>query len=553
MKYLKTIFATLLLLGAVSFSYAQKINDIDIRVKLNADGSGDLTEVWDVIVESGTEWYVPVGNLKNMSITDFRVFENGREFVSEGRRWDVDRSAEAKNGRCGIVEKRDGLELCWGQGGRGPHVWTVQYRIEGLVQAYDDYDGFNFMFVNPGMGNGPEHVRLVLENAAGDSLWTRENVKVWGFGHNGEINVTGGAVVQETAGKMSRDARVITMVRFDKGLFSPAVVNSGSFSKLQDRAMEGSDYEDDDDGLGFAIFGIAFLSILFGIIIYVLVCKITGHVYNKDIYGKSKITGWYRDIPLEGNIPAVNYIYKHGSLLEVPDDTSIIGVYFLKWIMDGSVKVIPDAKSRKKLNLDFSGAAPEFLDDAEKELYDMAVEAAGENRILENSELSRWGRKNDRRFVKIPEKISNAGFSWLAGKGYMKGLKKCTDTGKAEACHVVEFRNFLKDFTLSGERGAAEAGLWKEYLVFAQLFGIADKVAKQFKDMYPAEFGQIARECGLDDVIFYHVILNNHRITRDAYTAALTKNAERSGGGGGFTSFGGGGGFSGGGFGGGSR
>ena len=131
--------------------YAQTIRDLDIRAVLRPDGSARITQVWDVNVVRGTEWYIPIDNLGKMSVTDLSVSENGQPFVSEGNRWDVDRSLEEKTGRCGIVEKRNGVELCWGQGSYGPHVWTAEFTVHGLVQAFNDADGFNFMFVNPGL------------------------------------------------------------------------------------------------------------------------------------------------------------------------------------------------------------------------------------------------------------------------------------------------------------------------------------------------------------------------------------------------------------------
>ena len=65
---------------------------------------------------------------------------------------------------------------------------------------------------------------------------------------------------------------------------------------------------------------------------------------------------------------------------------------------------------------------------------------------------------------------------------------KYTDEGKAQARNVVGFKNFLNDFTLSSQRETFEAQLWKEYLVYAALFGIADKVASQLKDIDPSFF-----------------------------------------------------------------
>ena len=113
------------LLAALAFPLvlpAQQIRDVDVTVDLFSDGSARITQVWDATVVQGTEWYIPIENLGRMTVTDLTVSENGQEFISEGRHWNVDRSLSQKAGRCGIVEKRDGVELCWGQGSYGDHV-----------------------------------------------------------------------------------------------------------------------------------------------------------------------------------------------------------------------------------------------------------------------------------------------------------------------------------------------------------------------------------------------------------------------------------------------
>lgn len=134
---IRTILATLLL-AALPFSVldAQEIRSVNTEVVLNVDGSADITQIWDATVVSGTEWYIPVTNLGKMKVSDLHVFENGQEYVNEGRRWDVDRSIERKAGKCGIVEKGgNDVEICWGQGSYGDHIWTCKYHLSGLVQA----------------------------------------------------------------------------------------------------------------------------------------------------------------------------------------------------------------------------------------------------------------------------------------------------------------------------------------------------------------------------------------------------------------------------------
>ena len=99
---------------------------------------------------------------------------------------------------------------------------------------------------------------------------------------------------------------------------------------------------------------------------------------------------------------------------------------------------------------------------------------------------------------------------------------------------------------------SGEVKLWKDYLVYAQLFGIADKVAKQFQKLYPAEFDKMARESGLDSSTLLYTMNWANTMSTRAFNNAVAKTGSSKGFGGG-TSFGGGGGFSGGGFGGGAR
>jgi hypothetical protein len=94
-----------LLIAASLQVMAQSVENLSIRAVLHKDGSASITQKWAAEVVSGTEYYIPISNLKDMSVSDLRVSEGGVEFVSEGTGWDVHRSIREKAGRCGIVDK----------------------------------------------------------------------------------------------------------------------------------------------------------------------------------------------------------------------------------------------------------------------------------------------------------------------------------------------------------------------------------------------------------------------------------------------------------------
>lgn len=79
-----------------------------------------------------------------------------------------------------------------------------------------------------------------------------------------------------------------------------------------------------------------------------------------------------------------------------------------------------------------------------------------------------------------------------------------------------------------------EVHLWQDYLIFAQMFGIAKKVAKQFKDFYP----EIANIADFDYATFVFINLfsyNSYSSASSARNAAISYSA-----GGGFSAGGGG-------------
>ena len=325
--------------------HGQALRDMDIRAELHPDGSARITQVWDATVMDGTEMYIPISNLGKMTVRDFSVSENGLAYANEGRRWDVDRTLAEKAGRCGIIDKHDGVELCWGKTSYGHHVWKVEYTVTGLVQSLNDADGFNFMFVNPGFDAPAQHVKVTIANATGGPKWTYDNTRVWGFGSYGDINVTDdGSIVYESSEPFSYESKFIALVRFEKGLFSPAVSRDITFDELKEKALKGSSYGEKDwmSKLFLGLFALIFGGCLFSII-RACVLSAMGYKYKKSMYGKTKITEWWRDVPMEGNLFASSYVLDNGWRFPSGQSSSqgLIGAFFLRWILDG--KVTPSA------------------------------------------------------------------------------------------------------------------------------------------------------------------------------------------------------------------
>ena len=552
MRPLTALLCAFLLSLGTCLSAQSVVDSLRVDVLLREDGSASVTECWDIDVRGDiTEWYLVEGNLGRMEILDLKVSdETGTEYVSEGLSWDVDRSRREKAGRCGMVPKKDGCEICWGVGSNGMHRYRVSYILTGLVKAYPDADGFNHMFVSRGHSSPPRNVSLTIRKA--DRRFTTGDTSVWGFGFHGEIHVQDGAVRAWSTEPFSSRSGLIALVRFDKGLFSPALAENGSFDDVRETAMEGSDYgEEEDDYWVLILFGLFFFLIFLVTIVLAVRNLIRTNRKKKALLGgvSSKKVEWFRDVPAGGNLKKASGIF-NAFETSVLAKERLIGAYLTRLFYKGAFTIVPqdNGKPAFRIDKDYQGAEDSSSDDIDLEnrIFAFLKEAAGDDAILQQKELRRWASSHSKDLYDWQTSVPDSLSVW--------------NMDATEVRQVFGLRNFLRDFTLISDRGVVEVKLWSYYLVFATLFGIADQVYKDFRKVCPEYFElarkQFSQEADFSPVIIWSTINDSSRwMSRSAmeYASGGSGDQQRWSGGGGMTSFGGGGGFSGGGFGGGGR
>ena len=557
MKFWLTFLAALVSTTAV-FARETRVRSIDIAVRLYADGSALFDEKWDVDTgDDFTELYLPKENLGDIGVASFKVFCDGVQLADDGA-WDTDRSRARKAGRYGIVRKSGGVELCWGVGDTGHHLYNPVYVLTNTVKGLDDYDMFHMQVLADQITGSP-HVRVTfeLDKELGAQLDT-STVRAWGFGYHGPVYFEDGKLVYESD-DFDRRSSVIALIRFNKGIFSPTSVPGGSFQTRLDRALEGAafaddeEYEDEDEESSFlellAQLVMLFLALLGG-------SKYgydqTGHVsarQKKKLLGMSpKDVSWWRDIPMDGDLIAADYALTR--LGEDRKNNALASAEILRMIYNGYLDVQKDDKGKIEITFapDKHGEAP--IDPIASDLWSMMLEASGEDRILQDKEFSTWSGKNKKRLYSWTGKMALMGKEKFRNRGWMNANNtKFTPAGQVEAQHLLGFKKYLDDFTLSRQRETIEAHLWQEYLVYGALLGVADKVAKQLKDIDPALFEQtVGYDYGTFTRVLYSTNTLSHAITsaNKAYITSTYSGGSRGGFGGG-SSFGGGGGFSGGG------
>ena len=559
-RLVSSLIAALAFANAV-FAVDWDIHDINVNVRLYRDGSAIVNEVWNLTAEEGTEVYIPRTNLGDIEISGFSVSDETGTMYTFEQQWDTDRSLARKAGRCGFNRISGGVELCWGLGSYGTHEYNIRYKMSNAVKSLNDYDMLHLQLVNDELAAPPAHVKVTIEaqNAQIDTSW----VRAWGFGFIGDTSFEDGKVVFESTERFRYESSVIALLRFDKGVFESESVRNKDFQTVLDRAFEGSDFVDRSQKTWKEKLRDLFMSFLSVIFVFFLIFmpfvrmlngdKLSRRQKRKILGGPADKVAWYRDLPFRGDIYKTDYIL---DLLETKRlSNGLVSAMILRMIEKGYLLVGKDDKG--KVEISFNEALDtKLLDTNELGLYDMMRQASGSDLVLQDKEFSRWSqRSKSQDTIRLwVNGISLDAKRALRADNVVSG-KKFSESGKVEAQHVMGFKNFLNEFTLSSQRESVEVGLWKDYLVYAALYGIADKVAKELKDIDPKVFEQVM---AYDYTMFNDVVRMTNSLSRSLTNARYAPQAYSGprggfGGFGGGTSFGGGGGFSGGGHGGGVR
>ena len=103
-------------------------------------------------------------------------------------------------------------------------------------------------------------------------------------------------------------------------------------------------------------------------------------------------------------------------------------------------------------------------------------------------------------------------------------------------------KKFMEDFSRLDKREVPELIVWEKYLVYATAFGIADKVIKQLKMVYP-NFEEMTT--GIGTYAYMNIMMNTN--FSSSFSSAISSSissatySSGSGSGGGFSGGGGGG------------
>lgn len=546
----KKIFLFFIMMFIMPISaLADTIYSVNMDINILEDGTANVKEIWDVKADSGSEWYKTMYELNNSELTNYKVTMDGKELSYKD--WNVNETLSEKSGYYGINYASNGIELCFGKNDYKRHTFVISYTLSNYVFNTSDSQVLAWVIYPKADVN--------YFSAEISSYYSfPHTLEVWGYGYKGYAYVENGVIKVSTESGLYNDY-VSVLVKFPLSTFNTTNIDSryqtfdDVYKVAEDGTFEydyGTDSSDSIFDIIFIILNFAISFILpFGIVIFgIYQAKKVGYGYINNKTISKKNTPMFREIPCNKDIYYANALIKLNNFGY--KESNILGAIILKWVKEKKItfKNKTEGIFNKETSLIDLTGNPIFDNDLEKQLFDIMYTASKDG-ILETKELEKWCKKNYSKFFNLFKKIENRKIDELEEQGHIYKRKNKQECKKKNVMDDIIYEDskklyglklYLEEFSKMDTKEVLEVHIWDEYLMFAYLFGIADKVAKQLKNMYPEIIEQM--DFDYDTIIFI-----NYMSTRSVSVASSARSAAQSysSGGGGFSS-GGGGGFSGG-------
>ena len=449
MKKLKYILLTFIFFFLILNVKAETFDKNTMDIYIDNSGNAHVTEVWTGYFDSNTELYKAYNNLGKSKIKNLKVSMNGKEFKNIW--WNTNKTFEEKKYKSGINKTDTGVELCFGISEYGNNTYTFTYDITNFVVNTTDYQMIYWDLLHQSFNS----YKITIY-----SDFKYKDILLRGYGnYGGLINLKDGKIILSNSKGLKVNEYMVLLARFNKNTFKTKVSLDNDFNTYYNMAEDGAiKYEVKENKIVEKIkkitsdttFIVVNIYLFFIVIITVLVVLIikekkNNSYYNKelDVVNESKFK-YYRDIPCNNDLYRIYYIsYRYLRT----SGNNLLGAIMLKWILYNNITITKES---------------------------IIFNYRNSNYIL----TSIYNKEKD-------------SISYYVKKAYpnINSLEQLNlMTNNYLACDIDKLRglyNYLNDFSRMYEKMPIEVHLWKEYLIIAQVFGLADKVRKEFKFLYP--------------------------------------------------------------------
>lgn len=479
-------------------------------------------------------------------------------------------------------------------------AFLISYTIEDAVVIHEDVAELYWNFIGSGFTDKINNLKIRVNLPSEDHS---ENFRFWAHGDiTGEIDALNRQSILASMKSLEKNTVVDVRLTFDKNL----ITNQTNLRKSQEQALnsileiEEKRAEDANKQREFirmvfkATKGITYVYLIVLIIVWIWVYFRFDKEYKSDFNSK-----YYREFTGNYSVEVIDY------LMTKTISPNAMSASIMNLIYKKNIELEEIASDEKKKKYRFTLKNNTDVTDTEQVLLDFLFEKVGKDGSFTTTDLEKYAKSSrtceafsksystwKNCVTKDAEKehfYENNGIPVVTGilmllisiliflvvmyyqvdftlcyfilplgiifLLYTIFIKKRTRKGNEDYLKWKAFKNFLNDFGAFQVKELPEIVLWEKYLVYATVFGLADKVEKSMN----VKIAEYQESIGTDIYVGWHPLYDfhvynmiNHSVQRAisnsiaATTAnANSRNSSGSGFGGGFSGgagFGGGGG-----------
>jgi len=522
------------------------LNNLDFTAQINEDGSMNVVETWNIDISETNTLYktFTIDKSKYTALTDISVKEITRgtnKAFRETKTWayHID-----KNYFFGGINNDGKYEIAWGVGldnRSDTRTYLISYTVEDAIKKYGDCTELYWQFVGEDFEISADSITgiIKLPNRVDD----KKEIKVWGHTENlnGEIYTTSTNTVEFNLNNYKSGNFVEVRIVMPNYVMEELQYTSYR-DKLDDIIEEETEWAEEANRrrknsiiIGVVVFGIIMLmNLIIGIPMIKKMKKYIRELKQMKKYKPSQKLEYFREIPDESATPAeASFLRLEG----VGVNSATIGDIFSATILDlnlkGYIEINVDKTKKDEIIIKNLKKEPENLPENEKVIFrflkiamkdkDITMKELQKEISKLSSSIPKMVKNLDKSVGDTQEKKKNYNeeeskkrseyygsqvcylvFGFVAmliiltiplgilllinGVLCSKIAKKCnvlTEKGLDEKEKWQGLMKYMLDFSLLNEKEIPAIVVWEKYLVFATAFGIADKVLKQLKLIYP--------------------------------------------------------------------
>ena len=521
------------------------LDKLKFDVTVNEDGSMDVVETWDIDISHVNTLYktFKMDDDKFTSIKNVRVKDitGNREFTQI----DEEMYHVTENCYYGLINSKGNFEIAWGVGldnRYATRTYEISYTVVDAIGKYNDYAELYWQFIGEDFEVDADKITGTITLPS--NAESEEDIKVWGHTENlnGEIYVTDTNKIKFQLENFDAGRYVEVRVLFPTEMIESTgrVYNEDRYddvikeeTKWANQANLRRQWEEIKDEVvaTFVIFVILALCIIF-------IEKAVK--YGKKLSSIKKFVpeqklDYFRDLPEKDTTPG-EAVY----ILKEPYNafSRHFGKIFSATLLDLKLKDYIDLrvektdKNKDKIYLKKLKESDSNLKSDEKRILDFAYKAFGKKTEVEMKTLEQYIEKHpagvealingclkaiesqlkESKMFDKKQKEEFSNYAGLSGVYYVfaivtlfwafplaiillinglicgsikKRANVLTQKGVDSKEKWKGIKKYMEDFSLLNEKEIPAIEVWEHYLVYATAFGIADKVLKQLKTIYP--------------------------------------------------------------------